>query len=578
MSLATPTLDNFLSSVYKLLQSKDAVQLRRYLLVEPPLPDIYSMMITELRQAFPAPRAEALSRKCETLLPENVDRRPEDEVGSPWPGFLTFMKEYLEYLREVNVENLLETHQLLSSLTNQCITSLSNASMGLVVLPTCLSLSATLARLAMGLDKRPELTAHLIRRKSMVDAGDDSESKQTLVEGTAELLQRPFTICLTDRTASGTGIGRDGRPEGKKVGIYLFANLVLKLLFQCQKTRLASQIFTNISQHSPPLASFPASQRVTYLYYLGRFAFSNNHFTRAQTTLQAAHDQCQVQGVRQRRLILIYLISSNIILGRFPTTSLLQQPEARGLGPKFWPLCQAIGRGDLAGFIQSLEGEHHQWFLARGILLPLRNRCEVLVWRTLARKTYVMNGVPGGESRRAPTFSLYDFLHLARFLQQRSQSSSSRAGNALTNGRVHINSIFLAAPAPESRTSHAQLSPDPDLVDGDQAESESESESDLSLPSMLDVESILASLIAQGLLHGFLSHKLLRFAILGSKSKGALSAGFPAPWSVLKPREDQAVPGWVKEESRAPMMAGRAVGPGMVVNLSGARPAGAFSA
>lgn len=110
---------------------------------------------------------------------------------------------------------------------------MTNTSMGLVVLPTCLSLSAALAKLAMALDKRPELTAQLLRRNSLMTTVDDSEPKQqSLVEGTAELLQRGFTTCLTDRTASGTGIGRDRRPEGKKIGIYLFANLVLKLLFQ----------------------------------------------------------------------------------------------------------------------------------------------------------------------------------------------------------------------------------------------------------------------------------------------------------------------------------------------------------
>ena len=112
---------------------------------------------------------------------------------------------------------------------------MTNTGMGLVVLPTCLSLSAALAKLAMALDKRPELTAHLVRRNSVMNTVDDSEVKQSMVEGTAELLQRGFTTCLTDRTPSGTGIGRDRRPEGKKIGIYLFANLVLKLLFQVHR-------------------------------------------------------------------------------------------------------------------------------------------------------------------------------------------------------------------------------------------------------------------------------------------------------------------------------------------------------
>lgn len=104
--------------------------------------------------------------------------------------------------------------------------------MGIVLLPTCLSLSAALAKLAVNLDKRPELTAHLIHRKSTVNLNDDGESQKTLVEDTAELLQRAFTTCLAERSTNASGTDRDGRPEGKKKAIYSFANLVLKLLSQ----------------------------------------------------------------------------------------------------------------------------------------------------------------------------------------------------------------------------------------------------------------------------------------------------------------------------------------------------------
>ncbi len=77
------------------------------------------------------------------------------------------------------------------------------------------------------LDKRPDLT-----RKMVQIADVDQEARKTLVEGTAESIQRAFTMCLTERTANRNGIGRDGKPEGKKVGIYSFANMVLRLLFQ----------------------------------------------------------------------------------------------------------------------------------------------------------------------------------------------------------------------------------------------------------------------------------------------------------------------------------------------------------
>ena len=116
MAFSTPTVDTFLSSIAGFLRSRDAAQLQSYILVEPPFPDIYSTLTAELRNAYPKKRAEALAKKCNDLLPEDLDRRPDDEVGTSWPAFVSFMEEYLGYLCDVNVDNLLETHQLLSSL------------------------------------------------------------------------------------------------------------------------------------------------------------------------------------------------------------------------------------------------------------------------------------------------------------------------------------------------------------------------------------------------------------------------------------------------------------------------------
>jgi hypothetical protein len=100
--------------------------------------------------------------------------------------------------------------------------------MGVIVLPTVLYLSKVLAKLAMGLDRRPELIAHILRTEGLADREENIE-KVTLVEQSANVVREAFIKCLTDR--SGTP-GPQGKPEGKRVGIYLMANLCLKLLFQ----------------------------------------------------------------------------------------------------------------------------------------------------------------------------------------------------------------------------------------------------------------------------------------------------------------------------------------------------------
>ena len=444
--------------------------------------------------------------------------------------------------------------------------------MGRVVLSTVISFSRTLARLAIGLDKRPDLVATLTRREST--AGDeDAQERITLVESSANIIREAFKKCLGERSGTSAGLNVEGKPEGRRVGIYLCANICLKLFFHCRKLRSAEQIFSNIYQQSPPLERFPASQRVTFLYYLGRYQFANNHFFRAQLALQSAYNQCHRQCLKQCRSILVYLITSNIVLGRFPSAQLLQRSEAEGFGEKFLPVCQAIRWGDIATFknLLDLSKPNAQWFLNRRILLQLQNRCEVLVWRSLARKTFLLSGSIGGQSssgaQLAPTCELKDILVIARLLE----SQVLRTLNLDTNTRSNaFSKTGLPNGTGDRGVESLKEYVDPDL------EGEIETNEPL-LPNLQDVEAIAASLIDQDLLHGYISHWHARFVILGAKQKPALQAGFPNVWKTIKSRSSDEVPGWVKEDKSASNRVAKASS-GRVINLSGARPAGAIPA
>lgn len=352
--------------------------------------------------------------------------------------------------------------------------------------------------------------------------------------------------CLNDRSGnSPTGLDTFGKPEGKKRGIYTIANLCLKILFSCHKTRGCAQIFENIYNQSPPLSAYPKSERVTYLYYLGRFLWGNGHAYRAQKALQAAYNECHTKALHQRRLILIYLISANLVCGRFPSATLFAGPEAQGLQSRFGPLCQYIAQGNLCDFRRHLDvgSENYPWFSHYRLDLQLRNRCEVLVWRSLTRKTYLLNGDPGApETRKAPTIDLNDVLALFHWQERR----------------------YLTPPGQSAPTAYI----DPDFAGLDGVDTTSYEA--LLLPDMQSIFSKMASLVHQDFLKGYLSYNRRKFAIQGAKTKGALAAGFPCVWESVERRADDVVPGWKVEEKRR-----GGFGPGMVVNLSGARPAGA---
>jgi nuclear mRNA export protein PCID2/THP1 len=105
-------VEHFLSSILNYIRAKDAVNLQDWLRVEPPLPDIYFQLGKELRVSYSD--SNALERYIAKLLPENNNAKPDD--GDVWPGFLVFMKEYLEFWRDVNFDDLLATHTQLTGL------------------------------------------------------------------------------------------------------------------------------------------------------------------------------------------------------------------------------------------------------------------------------------------------------------------------------------------------------------------------------------------------------------------------------------------------------------------------------
>jgi tetratricopeptide (TPR) repeat protein len=538
--METPTLNQFLSEVARVFRNRNGEEMQKILLIEPPFTDTYNSMIAEIREVFPAGYEEDLEWTCSENLPE---ARDGDEDGATWGAFIKFMAQYFAFIRDINVEDLLETNNQLSELLQKSNVALGHPTFGIVMLPTVITYSKMLTRLAIGLERQPELMANA--NLTLEQITDDGE-QLTLPERAANIIRNALVTCLNDRSGGPTGI-LDGKPAGKKTGIYKIANLCLKILFECKKTSSAQQIINNIHKSSPRLSAYPAAERVTYLYYLGRFHFDMSHFYRAQLCLQAAYDESPryFQCLKQRRLILIYLITSNIILGRFPNENVYQKPEAYGLRERFHPLCQSIATGDLATFRQltDFDHEHADWFVKRCIFLQLGNLCEVLVWRSLIRKQFMIGPYQqyDKDSKRAPTIKLDD----------------------LTRGFVYLEKRALNE-NPSLLASAKYVHPDFDGITNSNSQ-----DNNLLLPDTDEIEGIVMSLIEQGLLNGFVSHRLKRFAIQGAKTKDPMEAGFPVIFQVIKDRmeaEESGVPGWKKDD--APVDEGR------VVRLSGLKAIG----
>lgn len=265
---------------------------------------------------------------------------------------------------------------------------------------------------------------------------------------------------------------------------------------------------------------------MTYLYYLGRFHFINNHFGRAAKCLQEAYLQMPAAFQHHRKLVLTYLIPCNMFLGRLPSPALLQRPEAQSLAPIFMPFCRAVRSGNYLLF-QSALSSHESWLFRRGLLLALSFRLKPLLWRSFSRRIFLLTYVApeDADSRKAATLELSHLVTAAVHVQKRLE------GYVYQPQGAHDGTLALP-PGARPRS----LRPDEGLVWGNMAVTADH------------IEDVVASLVAQGLLHGFLAHSQGRFAVMGAKQKGsAVAAGWPPPAEVLTQSEAQDVPGWVEQ-------------------------------
>lgn len=110
--MATPTVDKFLGEIAHLMQQKDSSQIQNYLHYEPPWPPLYNQMITELRQTYPVFQQSSLERKCSDTLPAEE----EGDGGGSFTSFISFLVKYFVFIRDVDVSQLLETHDRLKAL------------------------------------------------------------------------------------------------------------------------------------------------------------------------------------------------------------------------------------------------------------------------------------------------------------------------------------------------------------------------------------------------------------------------------------------------------------------------------
>lgn len=104
----------FLTQLRNYVIALDGENLDGWLQVEPGLTaQAYFQLREELRQSF-GNRRNALESMVDKCMPE-VDDPPEG-TGSPWPSFISFVKEFLLYWKDAEFDDLMALQESLSGL------------------------------------------------------------------------------------------------------------------------------------------------------------------------------------------------------------------------------------------------------------------------------------------------------------------------------------------------------------------------------------------------------------------------------------------------------------------------------
>ncbi|GAB4813904.1 hypothetical protein N2152v2_000950 [Parachlorella kessleri] len=174
--------------------------------------------------------------------------------------------------------------------------------------------------------------------------------------------------------------------RNKKLAALDIINVSIKIYFKLNTLRLCKNLIRTVdSKQFAPFDSFPAAQRVTYKFYVGRLAVFDEHYSEAQDSLSYALKHCHRAHQRNKALILKYLVPVQLLLGVLPSPQLMQQYGLQ----QYAPIVQAMRTGDVRLFNDTMAQQQFR-FIQEGTYLLLE-KLRQAVYRRLLRRVWLIH-------------------------------------------------------------------------------------------------------------------------------------------------------------------------------------------
>ncbi|PLW07720.1 hypothetical protein PCANC_24728 [Puccinia coronata f. sp. avenae] len=169
------------------------------------------------------------------------------------------------------------------------------------------------------------------------------------------------------------GSDRTSTGDSKKLGVLYMASLLFKIYFKLKSTTLCKNVIRGV-ENAGSLNGFqvPIAHRVTYRYYMGVLHFLQEDYEKAEDHLSFAFTNCHRNKHRNRHLIMNYLVPLRLLKGKRPIPALLSQFSQ--LSELYQTFITAVKLGDVELFDRHLIHVERQ-LMKRGTYLIVE-RCR----------------------------------------------------------------------------------------------------------------------------------------------------------------------------------------------------------
>jgi hypothetical protein len=160
-------------------------------------------------------------------------------------------------------------------------------------------------------------STHRLAKAADEEANSADHAK---LENAVTLLQESFSRTFNDRKELHMGEALNDTEGSKKIGVLFIVNELFAIYFSLNTLRLCKNLVRPVESRGLHTKG-SMGDLVTYRYYTGRLNLFEDMYADAEVNLEYAFEHCHKAAIRNKKLILRYLVPVKMYRGRLPSAT-----------------------------------------------------------------------------------------------------------------------------------------------------------------------------------------------------------------------------------------------------------------